>query len=351
MATFPSPGGTPMLAAPYQPSWQNRFFSAMRRLPVPRLAIYVLITLGFVLLNSAVPWLEGGLPPGAFDPYQLSFQVWMLVVLVAGDYFIAAAGSALDRFRPALRVDDGTYAAIRAAYTQVPTRTGWILTAAALAFAPWSLSFGRPYQQGGLSAVALYLSAAFMFSLVFFFMYFLWRVVRKTADLYGQIQGLNVFHLDPLYALSGLSSRIGIFLIFAGVLSYLTNFVFTEAPNTAGFAFFATIDAVVAITAFLYPLHGIHGRLEAARERMAEANDLRLEAAYHEIHRRADARKVAGMSELHHEIQAILELRREIDAISTWPWGPGTLRTFVTALLVPIMLWISQQILARALEL
>ena len=64
-----------------------------------------------------------------------------------------------------------------------------------------------------------------------------------------------------------------------------------------------------------------------------------------------DAREIAGMSELHHEIQAILELRREIGAISTWPWGPGTLRTFVTALLVPILLWISQQILERVLEL
>ena len=340
-----------MTDPPYPPSWQNRFFSSIRRLPLPWLLVYLLIALGFSLLNVVIPWLEGGLSPGDFDPYQLNFQIWLLVVLVAGDYYLGAAGSAIDEFRPALSVDDETFHRLRYEYTQVPARAGWLITGFAAVFSVWAVSFGRPYQQSGLSAVALYLTALFMFWLVFFFMFYLWRVVRKTADLYGLVREINFFHLEPLYAFSGLSSRIAIFLVLAGVLSYLTNVVFAESPNAAGFAFFTGINVAVAIGTFLYPLYGIHLRLAATKEQVAKANDVRLEAAYRELHRRTDARELEGMADLHHEIQAILEFRREIQATSTWPWEPGTLRAVVTALLLPIVLWATQQVLQRFLEI
>ena len=98
-------------------SWQNRFFDRIRDLPVPRRLVFALITAAFVALNTAVAWLEGGLPFGAFDAYQLNFQVWLLVVMVAGDYFVGAAAAAFDEFRPALAVDDHEYAQLRHAYT------------------------------------------------------------------------------------------------------------------------------------------------------------------------------------------------------------------------------------------
>jgi hypothetical protein len=332
---------------PYPPSWQNRFFDAFRRQLVPRHLLYVLITAASVAVNTAVAWIEGGLPAGEFDPYMLTFQVWLLVVMFAGDYYVAAAGRAIDRFRPALGVDDVEFAQLRYTYTTIPARTGWIIAAASLVFSIWGISFGRPYQQTGLSAVAMYATSVFMFWLVFFFMYFLYRIVRRTADLYARIERVNLFHLEPLYAFSGLSSRVGMFLVFAGVLSYITNFVFTESPNPAGFAFFAGINVVVAIAAFIYPLQGIHGRLDAAQDAMAAENDARLEVAYRELHRRVDAGTDAGMADLHHEVQALLEFRREIHGASTWPWGPGTLRAFISALLLPIMLWAIQQALER----
>jgi hypothetical protein len=333
---------------PYPPSWQNRFFEAFRGAPVSRYLAYTLIALAFVALNTIVPWLEGGLPTGEFDPFLLTFQIWLFVVMFAGDYYIGVAAGAIDRFRPALTVDDEEFARLRYAYLTVPARAGWVVTGLAVAFSVWGVSFGRPYQQAGLSAVVMYGTAVYMFWLVFFFMYFLWRIVRATADLYARIETVNLFHLGPLYAFSSLSSRIGMFLVGAGVLSYLTNLVLTDAPNAVGFAFFAGINVVVAIGAFIYPLLGIHRRLGAAQDAMAAANDDRLEAAYAELHRRVDEGREAGMAELHHEIQALLEFRREIQGTSTWPWNPGTLRAFVSALLLPIVLWGLQQVLARA---
>jgi len=332
---------------PYQPSWQNRFFDAFDRLPVPPGVAYGLIFAASVAANTAVPWLEGGLPVGEFDPYLLTFQVWLLVVMFAGDYYLGVARQAIDRFRPALAVDDAEFQLLRYRYTTIPARSGWVITVLSAIFAVWGISFGRPYQQAGLSAVVMYLTSVYMFWLVFFFMYFLWRIVRQTSDLYARVERVSLFNLEPLYAFSGLSSRVGMFLAFAGVLSYVTNFVLTEAPNTAGFAFFAGINFTVAIAAFIYPLQGIHRRLDAAQDAMAAENDGRLEAAYRELHRRVDAGSEAGMADLHHEIQALLDFRREIQGTSTWPWSPGTLRAFASALLLPIVLWGTQQILER----
>jgi hypothetical protein len=99
-------------AASYPPSWQNRFFAFVGRLPVPRLLVYLLITVGAVLLLSLAPWVDGSLPLGTFDPDQATFWIWLPVALVACDYFLGAAGTALDEFRPALGIDDDAFSRV-----------------------------------------------------------------------------------------------------------------------------------------------------------------------------------------------------------------------------------------------
>ncbi len=101
--------------------------------------------------------------------------------------------------------------------------------------------------------------------------------------------------------------------------------------------------------AFLLPLGGIHGRLVEAKELAARENDRRLEQAYKELHDRADRGDLKGMVEFHHAIQALMEFRTELKTVSTWPWSPGTLRSFITALLLPIVLWGLQQVISRYL--
>jgi hypothetical protein len=47
---------------------------------------------------------------------------------------------------------------------------------------------------------------------------------------------------------------------------------------------------------------------------------------------------------------ASLVVERELLAkIPTWPWQPGALTGFLTALLLPIILWLIQRILERML--
>lgn len=336
-----------MTDLPFAPSWQNRFFDLLSRLPVHKYLAMVLITLAVTLANHLAPWAEGKLPWGAIDPVQFNFLIWVLVALVAGDYFLGAAGSALDRFRAALSVNDETFGRWRYEFTHLSSRTGWVITGLGALFSVWGFSFSAPYQRTGASGVVMYLLAVLMFGMVFFFFYFLWRMLRMTVHFYDRVERINIFHLQPLYAFSGLTSAVGIFFVFAGVLSYLTNVVLNPTPQVTGFVFFTLINLTLAVMAFILPLGGIHRKLEAAKRREAAENDRRLEEAYRELHRRADRLELAGMSDFHHEIEALVEFRREIKALSTWPWGPGTLRNFITALLLPIVLWVIQQLLQR----
>jgi preprotein translocase subunit SecE len=47
------------------------------------------------------------------------------------------------------------------------------------------------------------------------------------------------------------------------------------------------------------------------------------------------------------QVGALMQFRREINQISTWPWKPQTLRSFITAISLPIVIWLIQQYLGQ----
>jgi hypothetical protein len=333
----------------YHPSWQNQFFERVDRLPIPNLAVYGLILLGLVLLSHLMPWAEGKLAWGAIDPYQFNFLVWFLVVFIGEDYLLATSRSALIRFRPALDVAQEEFDQIVFRFTQVPARTGWLITVIGVLFPFLMVSYAAPYQRSGLSLAVFLASGAFLISLVFFLFYHIVQALRMTVRLYARVERINIFHLEPLYAFSVLSSRIGVFFVITSTLAYLTNIAFSRTPQVGGFLFFASINLIIAVLAFLLPLGGIHRRLVGVKELASRENDRRLDEAYNELHDRADRRDLEGMVEFHHAIQALMEFRTELKSVSTWPWSPGTLRNFITALLLPIVLWGLQQVISRYL--
>ncbi|HMK07448.1 MAG TPA: hypothetical protein VK449_00280, partial [Anaerolineales bacterium] len=209
-------------------------------------------------------------------------------------------------------------------------------------------SFFPTRWSGWSGAVALALTT-FQLSVVFFFFTFIVRALRMIDRLYARVTRINFFHLESLYALSGLTSRVGILLVFTGVLAYLTNIVLTDRPQRGAFLFFLLIDVTLAVLAFMLPLGRIHRRLVEEKERINAENDGRLEQALRTLHRRSDEGDWKDMGEFRHSIASLLDFRHEIKSISTWPWETATLRSFLTALLLPIALWLVQQGLSRLL--
>ena len=75
----------------------------------------------------------------------------------------------------------------------------------------------------------------------------------------------------------------------------------------------------------------------------------RFEASINELHRKIDADELAGVAELN---VAMASLQIEIDVLKktpTWPWEPEVAQLLITALALPLGLWLIQLILQRTL--
>ena len=57
---------------PYARSWIDGLVQWIGRLPVPAWLSYALALLGFALLNNAVFWLDGSLPPSSFSRVRVT---------------------------------------------------------------------------------------------------------------------------------------------------------------------------------------------------------------------------------------------------------------------------------------
>jgi hypothetical protein len=113
--------------------------------------------------------------------------------------------------------------------------------------------------------------------------------------------------------------------------------------------FYLLFNGLLSVLAFGLPLLGIHRRLEAAKESAVEANNDLIEQGFAKMQALVKSGKHDAVPRLRASNSALLEYRQELAKISTWPWDTATLRTFLTALAVPMTIWIVQQVLQRTL--
>lgn len=335
---------------PYPPSWQNRFFDAIERLPIPKLITFSLIFLAFSFVNHLAAWLEGKLPWGKVDGVQLTFQIWLLVALIAYDYFLSYSNVVIAQARPGIKISGTTYEELQYRFTHLSTRADRFIALIAAVIFVVSMpgpNFLPAYQLSGLSLVVVFITGIFASTFIIGFFWYLFRALRMIREIFNHSAVANIFHLEPVYAFAGFTSRVGIFFILFTTLTYLTNVVFSQRPNFQAFLAFTSIYVVLAIAAFIWPLGGLHAKLQKEKEAVSKENDERIKTAQTTLHRIIDKGGSAGLPEIHHGISALLELHREIKSISTWPWDASTLRGFVIALFVPLAVWLIQQTLLR----
>ena len=76
---------------------------------------------------------------------------------------------------------------------------------------------------------------------------------------------------------------------------------------------------------------------------------LQLEEAIADLHRRMESRDLTGVDQLNLAMASLVIEKDALDGIPTWPWQPETPRLLVTALALPLGLWILQYILQLVL--
>lgn len=332
--------------APYSPSWLDRLTAWIERLPGPPWAFYAGLGIVGYLASSAVRWIDGRQPLGHFDPLPPPFLLWVVGVLALHHYLDRYARQALARFRPLMDGDQADYDRTEYTLTILPAREAllsglaWVGVSAFIVTLTYPLA--RPYfplWEIVVSVLSFFVGGTFLQHLI--------HQLRTVRRLYSRVNHIDLYNLEPLFAFSSLTARaaIGIILLQYAIVVLL--------PGEAKLTVIVPVAALtfVAVVLFVWPLTGVHHMLEEEKSLEMAAVEQRLKAAVAALYERVDSGQLVGMEEVEKTITSLKTTRDIVDGRPTWPWQPATVRGLAAAVLLPIALWLVQELLQQWLRL
>jgi len=340
-----------------RPSWMDALLQGAARVPLPAvpaiavtsLPIAILLHVAELLESPGVFSLQADLVVGAVTP---SLIIWVALALDR------VAGEALRRLRPALDSDLAAETDIARDLVRtpnllaLPALLGGIVGGVSSVYESpgnWGVDLAHP---GARLAAALLLSAA-TDAVLFGVLAHVLHQLRVVSRVHRESVRVDLFHLTPLYAFSTLTARTGIALI-----SIVVALIVLLSLTIGRFLLNGETDIAVtvgifgiAVACFVVPLQGLHDRISDEKDVRLAGLQATLASVIVEFQRRVGAGDVEGAGRLNDTIAAARAAVDAVARISTWPWRPETLRGFVSALALPVVVWLFTALLGRALAL
>lgn len=352
---------------PYPLSWLDRLTAWVDRLPGPAWFFYLVFAAITILAVTVIQWREGAYPVGTFDPLHAWAAANFACLLAFMHYLDRSAFSAIASFRPLLSSagagakpslrDLSLFAQLSYQLTTLPPRPTLLATIAGPMFAivayvgqtaagavPSFLARTAGTSFSNASVLALVVLQSALWGV---FVYHTIHQLILVSQIYTQHARINVYRLQPLYALSlpGAFTAIGVLLL---LYVWIALDGTPEPVDPLAIALLAAM-AVIAGATFALPLVGAHRRLVHEKDRRLAEAASRFEAAAEELHRKLDSRSLGQVDNL---TKALAGLEIEVGVlrrIPTWPWQPGAVRSVSAALLLPLAIWALQLLLGRVL--
>jgi hypothetical protein len=177
-----------------------------------------------------------------------------------------------------------------------------------------------------------------------------YRVVRTLVTVrrfFARWTRVDLLHIHPLFALSGLTARaaVAVLILPALFVSAAPAIAEQQVSSSLGLGY-----VVLGLATFTLPLTGIHRLLAAEKERSLAEQAQRMRKTIDELHARVDRGRLQGMDDLNKAMSSLEIEHAALTRVPTWPWEPATLRGFMVALVIPILIWLVQYGLERWLE-
>lgn len=337
----------------YKRSWIDSCFDWVESLPIPFWFFYTLVYIAALVAQHLLAWEDGTLDAGTLSPDFFLHDTWLILLTPLAHAFRRSKQAAIDRFRPALTMKDTDFQHLKNRFVYLSAGFGFlVLLEIPISYLelPTMNEYLGPVFFGPRTTwltVALILIATPFNS--WFFLSVFWGLASINR-IYAKIQRINLFVLTPLYAFSVLTSRLGILFILAGLGS-----VFVQGDNPSNIASsvvaysWGVVYLLMGVLGFILPLRGIHLRLADKKDQSLAEIGKRLEDAFSRLHKEEATGRLDQVGGIRQLIDAIIREREYISAVPTWPWNPGTIRTFLTALFVPMTIWVVQQVLLRTM--
>jgi hypothetical protein len=333
------------------PSWLHRAVAFVERLPWPAPLSYVGLFLAGALFWHLVPWSQGKVPVGTIQPTSCYWGFLLPALLWITSYLQRGAAASFESFRPILLLEPDAAARLRRQLTTIPARPALLITGLAAAITgvsvvsdPSTYSIGVPLP----IVVGEFLFQSLFAAALFQLLYLLIRQTTLVRRTLATAVTIDIFRPAPLHAFAAVTARPGIvisLLVGVGVLivspaSSVQEFIVNEAP-------YIVVPPLVAVFAFVLPLMGTHERLSDQKERLRADAELRLEALLGELNLDVDARDVTRAAGVHSLLSGLLLQRDVLAKLPTWPWSATTIRGLVSAILLPIALFLVEQAVSR----
>jgi hypothetical protein len=164
------------------------------------------------------------------------------------------------------------------------------------------------------------------------------RQLLRVERLHRDATAIDLYDTAPIYAFSRLTVQIGLTFAIAGYYALAVNGTFQAGNGVALAAVGASI--AVGVACFIVPLWGIHGRLQANKAALLRGVNLRAQALQADLYARVDSSNLAGVKDVTDALNGINVTRELVAKLPTWPWPPQLLRGFITALLLPILVYL-----------
>ena len=343
-----------MTDRPYAPSWLDRLTDLVARLPGPYWLFYLVFGVILALARTAIAWIDGSYPVGTF------FAVHVIDGLIPA-YFLFAmhllddlAKRAMADFRPRLRGGEAEYEQLTRRLTTMPFRTtlvvGILAVAEGAVYIPLLLSpvdiansFYLTSPTATVADTVLSLLAGLtMITFGFHTLRQLWLISR----IYTRHTNVSIFDTGGLYALSRVTAVTSVALLFFTYI-YFALYITNGSINSVINGVVVALIVFGALLAFVVPLWGAHRLLQRAKNKRQSEIALRIEAAADALHGRTDAGEFAEVGDIKSTLDALLVERGVVAKASTWPWEPDAVRGVLTAVLLPILIWLATRVLER----
>lgn len=350
-----------MSEEPYRPSWIDRLTDLIERLPAPPWLVYLVIGLLLVVVFVAVQVWQGTYQGYADLAWCIFIAVQPVYGVMAIHYLDRVAANAIRQFRPAMKGGDNEFDEALYKLTTLPFRMAFIASSIGVLFDMFQYSGILETETSALFqptvSTSISLAVYNVYGIVAWVVYGVWiyhalHQLKVINWLYTSRAVIDPFYTEPLYALSGISSRTILVVIPPAFGWYLvvTGGTIGALPSELGFILIYSFMLSLALLGISWPLLGAHRLMADAKDRALESNARSYKVAAEELHRIVTARKLDEFDMWHKAVEALDIERRHLDRLATWPWSQGAFRNFMLALVIPILVWIAQYGIQRLME-
>jgi hypothetical protein len=298
---------------------------------------------------QGILWVTGRLPVGTFDPTLTVSVVYGPYALGALAYLNRVAGRALRTFWPATGWPDADRASWEHAFTTVRAGLGVPSLFIGIGVAIGAFLSAPTAIVGADDLDRLVYFAAFAPTAIFGYgmsvlvIAHTSRQLRLVSTIHRHARAIDPFDRVPVYAFSRFTVQTGLAFLLSGYYTLTLNSSF-QSGNLVGLVVLGLVMALSA-ACFALPLWGIHGRLVGEKETLHAGVEARLNKLAQELYRRIDAGEYDGTKVVNEAIAAAGAVRERIERLPTWPWPPQVFRGFLSALLLPVIVYLLSRLI------